>query len=454
MGKQRRIIGTLAGALALTTACTDPADGSTDTDPGSSGPGTGSTTAGVDPTTNAANTSAVATTSTTTTSATATEGGETTSGSETGSEPPTECTDERDCPGSTICDPTRGVCVCNPDVAFCLSEVPPGHWVELEGTPIEDVFPPLGTVPGNPRAVTAAWSGGVFDSRRNAMVLWGGGHADYAGNEVYSFDLDTLTWTRLNEPSLDVGGDESTGYYPDGLPRSRHSYDYLAYAPEIDALCSMGSSAMYPSGQMNTTNLDCFDLETLTWSAYAPAPAGTIAGIADYDPVSGRVAYVAGPQLRYLAQWSVDDDSWMIQGDGFTNGGLGLHLTGRVDPMARRFVAAGSGNIYAWDLDTRGFITETALELANEPPDFDQRNPGLAYSDTLGRLVWWGRSDSVWSMDLDTMSWEEHPVADDNTVSAPEPVLLGTYGRFRYSPHDDLFVLVNEHTDNVFVRRL
>lgn len=344
--------------------------------------------------------------------------------------------------------------MCDPKQGFCLGDVPEGHWVELEDSRLEDVFPRPGMVPGNPAAVVGAWSGGVYDSERNAMVLWGGGHADYAGNEVYAFDLDTTTWTRLTDPSLDVGGDEASGYYPDGLPRSRHTYDYLVFVPDFDALCSVGGAGMYMSGQITTTNFDCFDLATHEWSARAPAPIGTVAGIADYDPQSGRVAYVGGPQLRYLSQYEPASDTWTAYGDNLTNGGLGLRLTGRVDPGARLFVGVGAGAIYTWGLDMKGEILQTAVSLANPPPDFDQSNPGLAYSDALGQLVWWGRSDSLWSLDLDAMSWVEHPVAADNTVSPPQPVANGTYGRFRYVASEDVFVLVNAASDNVFVRRL
>jgi len=46
-----------------------------------------------------------------------------------------------------------------------------------------------------------AWSGGAFDTTRDRLVVWGGGHADYPGNELYVFDLGTLRWQRLTDPS-------------------------------------------------------------------------------------------------------------------------------------------------------------------------------------------------------------------------------------------------------------
>jgi hypothetical protein len=38
-----------------------------------------------------------------------------------------------------------------------------------------------------------AYSGGIFDTARNRMVIWGGGHSDYMGNEGYAFTLGALS---------------------------------------------------------------------------------------------------------------------------------------------------------------------------------------------------------------------------------------------------------------------
>jgi hypothetical protein len=430
--------------LLAVAACGDPGGDAEATDT------TGAPTSG---TSAAATTTAAPTSDGTTTNDGATDGtGADSTGDATTGTP--VCRDDDDCPANTTCDVATGACKCDPTVAACVDDVPSGHWVELQGTAMADVFPPAKTVPGNPNSIIDAWSGGVYDRDRNRMVVWGGGHADYSGNEVYAFDLEALAWTRLTDPSLDVGGDEPSGYYPDGLPRSRHTYDYLVYVPELGSMCSAGGAGMWMSGQVNTANFDCFDFETLTWSSFAPTPGGEIAGIADYDAGAGRVAFVTGPQLRYLAQYDVATDVWTPHGDNFINGGLGIRLTGRVHPTARRFVAVGGGSAYAWDLDAAGAIPETSLVLAAAPPDFALGNPGLDYAASIDRLVWWGGGTSLWSLDLDGMTWVEHPAAPDNTVSPPPPVANGTYGRFRYAITNDVFVLVSAATDNVFARRL
>lgn len=334
------------------------------------------------------------------------------------------------------------------------TDIAPGHWLEVAGSNLSAVFPPQDTVPGNPATVIDAWGGAVYDTDRDRLVLWGGGHADYSGNEVYAFDLNSLQWERLSDPSLDVGGDEASGYYPDGLPRSRHTYDYIVYVPPLGAMCSMGGAALWMSGQINISSVDCFGFETRTWTRYADAPEGTIAGIADYDPIARQVAYVLGPQLRYLATWDVDADSWTTHGDNFTNGGLGIRLTGRVDPVARRFVAVGNGAGYTWELDRSDNFAEVPLTAVSTPPNFDLSNPGLTFDTKLERVVYWGGGDTLWSLDFAQNTWVQHAPAADNSVIPTAPNSNGTYGRFRYAPNLDVYVLVNDATENVFLFRM
>ena len=42
------------------------------------------------------------------------------------------------------------------------------------------------------KAVTNAWSGGAYDTKRGQLYIWGGGHADYKGNEIYALDISTI----------------------------------------------------------------------------------------------------------------------------------------------------------------------------------------------------------------------------------------------------------------------
>ncbi len=115
--------------------------------------------------------------------------------------------------------------------AGIIDDLQPGHWYEVPDSRLETVFPNP-RPPGDPRAVMNAWNGGAYDSKKDRLIVWGGGHADYSGNEVYVFDIKTLKWSRLTKPSLDVGGSVSSGMYPDGKPRAPHTYNSVEYIPD------------------------------------------------------------------------------------------------------------------------------------------------------------------------------------------------------------------------------
>src|SRR5688572_3397931 len=94
------------------------------------------------------------------------------------------------------------------------------------------------------------WCGGTVDQSRKSVVLWGGGHGDYHGNEAYECVLNTNTpaWTRITNPSTASGGSEALGQYGDGQPRSFHTYGYSVYCDNVARCVQPVSSACSFSG--------------------------------------------------------------------------------------------------------------------------------------------------------------------------------------------------------------
>lgn len=84
--------------------------------------------------------------------------------------------------------------------ADVIDRLQPGEWYEVPHSKLRAVVP---TPPpfGSYAAMMNAWSGGAYDTKRDRLIIWGGGHGDYAGNELYAFDLQTLTWLRLWGPT-------------------------------------------------------------------------------------------------------------------------------------------------------------------------------------------------------------------------------------------------------------
>ncbi len=120
----------------------------------------------------------------------------------------------------------------------CYSSAP--GWTDLHNTQLRNVCPK--NIPGSCGAVLGAWSGGIADTLRNRLIVWGGGHNDYYGNEVYALNLSAkpVTLTRLNNPSPpNIGGQFETAL-SDGNPNSRHTYNGLTYLAAFDHMLAFG----------------------------------------------------------------------------------------------------------------------------------------------------------------------------------------------------------------------
>ena len=100
-------------------------------------------------------------------------------------------------------------------------------------------------------AVILAWGSMAWDSRRGDLIFWGGGHANYAGNEVYRWRSSSLLWERASLPSEVVR--LASGQYEtvDGIfnaPISAHTYDNSEYLPLIDRFVTFGGAAYNTGG--------------------------------------------------------------------------------------------------------------------------------------------------------------------------------------------------------------
>src|SRR3546814_4157205 len=72
----------------------------------------------------------------------------------------------------------------------------------------------------------------AWDSARGDLIFWGGGHANYPGNEIYLWHSSTLEWERASLPSevvkvADARFEAIDGYL--NAPTSSHTYDNSEY---------------------------------------------------------------------------------------------------------------------------------------------------------------------------------------------------------------------------------
>ncbi len=135
-----------------------------------------------------------------------------------------------------------------------------GSWLKVNANRYEDVWTPaqqrarVNGIPfGNPRKIITAWGSMAWDGNRRQLIIWGGGHANYAGNEVYRFDAATLRWERASLPSAVRPPFNDRRYFAvDGAmnaPISSHTYDNQEFLPRADRFITFGG-ASYNAGRV------------------------------------------------------------------------------------------------------------------------------------------------------------------------------------------------------------
>ena len=130
-----------------------------------------------------------------------------------------------------------------------ISAAPEGSWLKVNQNRFSDVWTPAAQRPTalgftNPAKIIHAWGSMAWDSNRRQLIFWGGGHANYSGNEVYRFDTHSGLWERASLPSQVVAPLGDKQYFAvDGAfnaPIAAHTYDNQDFLPLSDRFITFG----------------------------------------------------------------------------------------------------------------------------------------------------------------------------------------------------------------------
>ena len=324
-------------------------------------------------------------------------------------------------------------------------------WYQIPNTTLAAVCPPANSP--NCQNVIGAWSGGIADTSRNRLVVWGGGHTDYDGNEVYALDLNALSFLRLNNPSTPA--DTCVAANSDGTANARHTYDGLAYMANFDRMfvkdgslaCSAGDTA-HDTWTLNLANVAN---PTAAWQRMDPVNSvGGVPGNAgfgdtsDYDPNTGMVI-VGDNSFIYSYNYSTNTFTKL----GALNP-LDYHLTGVVDPSRKLYIIVGNGQGLKADINPQHTFSSSSLAMTNCGAMVSQGYPGLAYDSVQKLIVGWAGGDTVYLYNPDTDSCTSQTYAGGPGAQQNN----GTFGRFRYFPSLGVFAVVNGWQENGYTLRL
>lgn len=319
-----------------------------------------------------------------------------------------------------------------------IEDLKPGCWVEIPGSRL-DSCPERARqaayswlAEGAFGSIMSAWCGGAYDTKRDRLLVGpGGGHASYNGNEVYAFTLSDLQWHRITSP--DPADGECTA---DSVPFAMHTYDGVEYLPNVDRYVVVGGWC--------TPKTYALDFATQHWENKATQPDSRTGDVSGYDPVTGHLFFVAGMQGRLL-EWDPAADVWTARSESYLS--WNYHHTGAIDPERRLMVIVGEGHTSTLSLEAP--YTYTRLATTGDTGIESGNSVGVEYDPILDRMVCWMSGTDVYILDLDTRVWLRQIASGANTVDPGIPNQNGTFGRFRYVPSQNAYILVNTHDRNV-----
>jgi len=200
-----------------------------------------------------------------------------------------------------------------------IAALPEGEWTQASLNTYQSVWAPAELRPlfgvGNPdpSKIILAWSGFAWDPNRGDLLLYGGGHANYSGNDVYRWRGRTRQWERASLPSEikqdDLGNWEAVDGW-DAAPPSAHTYDTTSFFPHIDRAVMFGG-ASYSSG----------------WPYMREVTPTTqrITGPFFFDPARADANKVGGTTGSHVKRVAPHPE--IVGGNMWSNRDLAIHIT-------------------------------------------------------------------------------------------------------------------------------
>jgi len=393
-----------------------------------------------------------------------------------------------------------------------LAATPSGGWVKASTNKYSDAWvtgaaatPPT---PSGPDGIVRAWSSTAWDSTNGNLLLWGGGHANYAGNEMYVWNGSDGTWGRGSLASRVEPLGAGVGNYvvDNAAPQSAHTLDTNIYLPINKMFLTLGG-ASYNTGSNFETNENGVPKRAGPWlwdpSKADPNKAGGTSG-SGWDPASpggnmwinradsftgsqppryeyGTTAYRAenGHDVVYVSsdlyasgrpplyRYTLGDvrnggsDTWEMIGVMWDT--VAYQGTAAIDLRNNLFVrtATSGGDLAIWDLSKSNAADPSAnravgvnLVTSTGDPFIMNGDMAVSFDEASGQLVMWDGRDrgTVWSTHATfeasgslASTWVIDRLVSTTDQQPSGNFVTGVLGKWDYVAELGAFVALNEY---------
>jgi hypothetical protein len=361
------------------------------------------------------------------------------------------------------------------DAPDWVASLTPGTWSAISTNTLADLDPEDDPDANPAHPGSAPWRGnegqsGVIDDwcggalayglgAHGSLLVWGGGHAGYYGNEIYAFDLGTRTWSRLSDPYPTPVFDDvdayPTGFFPDGSPVVPHTTDRVEYHPGTHSFVTL-EVEQNNFGGYTTSTPAMFSLDRRQWRRSPTSPEHLwYMGWSAYDSTrellwtEGSAAGGANPMSSFDPTPANADGTYGAWAQHVPQVGA-LGAMGAYDPLDDAILVTSfrSGtDIFGIDPASPSDPAVTIAQGGDVPPDRHEAH-GWEWSATRESFVFWAgghvyelaRSDG--GADWRTATWAWVDITNPASTTVPEYASNGVFGRFRIARYGDVEVAI------------
>lgn len=344
-------------------------------------------------------------------------------------------------------------------------------------------------------AIMSAWSGGAYDPTNKKLYIWGGGHGDYCGNEVLSFNLVSGAWARETNRWLYVDQGTAPNSYTDSVfeqpygvysadaalttpalqqPRSTHTYNVLQWVPNRNGFCTFGSPSTSHGSVVTPAShiMFCWDQTSKQWFNQGSIDASIFSamrgGYSTIDTRDSSTYWVHsstyGAALYKCTAAAGQSSISCVRKAPYQD--INLERTAVMDNQGRMWVIGGrivSAGVYAHVPTQMGTFDLTNNVHSSDVVDVtttgdtameDVPAPGVCYLPGADRIVAWSGGADIYVLNPTTRIWTKRTPAGGNTVTPTAFSPNGTYGRMRCDESAGILFGVNAVNESVYLYKL